>query len=262
MGALHEGHCQLLKKSLEDGNQNHIISIFVNPTQFAANEDLGSYPKQVQKDVDAILAIDTNAVFFIPEVSELYPCKNKNMVLPPKKMNQLACGLSRPTHFQGVLTVLTKLLNIVQPDFMYMGKKDYQQLQIVKNMCKDFFFKTSVIGVETVRQNDGLALSSRNAYLSSTEKQKAPQLRKALLSLKSQWEKEENTSILVKKFKNALKNDFKLDYIEILDQENLQKIELSHKACIALAAAYLGKTRLIDNIELPPRKIPTKETNE
>jgi len=107
MGALHEGHCSLLRKSLKDGHKNNIVSIFANPTQFAPNEDLDSYPRQINKDIDVIQSIDENVIFFIPEVSELYPCDYRNLVNPPDEMNQIACGITRPTHFNGVLTVLT-----------------------------------------------------------------------------------------------------------------------------------------------------------
>ncbi len=256
MGALHQGHIELLKQARFYAHFV-VLSIFVNPTQFGGNEDYDKYPRDLDND---ILTIKKNNIpvdcVFAPSVQEMYPfLEIPQLTLP--FLSQKLCGLSRPTHFDGVGLVVLKLLNIVQPDFLIMGQKDYQQTVIIQRLIDEFFIDTQLITIPTVRESDGLALSSRNIYLNAEERENALILYKTLNSIQKELKIGMNAlqiQSLLKKYRETFaQNGFvKLDYLEILDAYNLvpiQEIQRGSKILIAIAA-YIGKTRLIDNMVL------------
>lgn len=248
MGYLHEGHMSLIRKARAE-NDYVIVSIFVNPLQFGPNEDFDSYPRDLERD--QIIAEREGAdVIFHPSTEEMYPGKLSTKVIVQARTNVL-CGESRPGHFDGVATVLTKLFNIIQPDRVYMGMKDAQQVAVVEGMVTDFNFSLELIPVDTVREEDGLAKSSRNVYLSENERVQAPNLYKSLLEAKKlldEGEREEEKIISYMKQFIEEKTDGIIDYIEIYSFPELEKMEnLNGRIIIALAVKF-SKARLIDNI--------------
>ena len=250
MGGLHRGHLGLVEAAQEK-NSTTIVSIFVNPTQFAAGEDLDAYPKDFESDRKKIHTTNPDAIVYLPQAEEIYNTKNYTWVVPDEKINSLACGTTRPTHFRGVLTVLLKFFNIIKPHKVFMGKKDYQQLFLVKKMAQSFFLNTEIIGVPTYRNESGLALSSRNTYLTQEELKIAPSLFNALQNIKLMWHSGSNITNIAAEFKKMIHAKFKLDYLEFVDADSFTTItDKVSSDGVALCAAYLGKTRLIDNIEL------------
>lgn len=245
MGALHSGHLSLIQKSISE-NENTIVSIFVNPTQFLEGEDFEKYPKRVESDIDICKRAGANAVF-LPDYEEMYS-KSEPDIKAPKDKAFILEGFYRPEHFDGVLRVVLKLLNLTHPTNAYFGKKDAQQVYIVQNMVKSLFLRTNIIPCEIVRQNDGLALSSRNIYLSDEEQIEA---QKIPLSLKKASEIVMQGNLNSSDIKQAMLevlSPLKVDYVEIVNREfeKLEKVEL--KNSIVLVAAHVGKTRLIDNM--------------
>lgn len=224
MGCLHAGHVSLLEKSAHQ-NQVNILSIFVNPTQFNEASDFENYPKDI--DNDCILAKKSKVDYvFLPTKESLYP-DQYCFKISENKESEILEGLYRPDHFTGVLTVVFKLLNIIMPDNLYLGEKDYQQYKLIKNMVSALFLPVEVIACQTIRESDGLAMSSRNRRLSKEERQIAPVLYKYLSQEKTAEEAKSRLE----------EHNFKIDYL----------IDLNNRR---YAAAWLGKTRLIDNIEL------------
>jgi len=245
MGALHGGHLSLIKNSTQD-NDFTIVSIFVNPTQFLPGEDLEKYPRRLEADkkICSLAGVD---VLFLPTNKEIYNHIEPKIIAPNQKAYILE-GLKRPGHFDGVLRVVLKLLNIVNPTKAYFGKKDAQQLYLIQNMVSSLFLHTEVIPCEIVREDDGLALSSRNIYLSTKERKEALNISKSLkLASKAMMKGEFNSDNLKKIMKETMKN-LEIDYVEIIDREFNKIDKIALKQSIIVIAAKVGNTRLIDNL--------------
>ncbi len=255
MGALHQGHLSLVRRARED-NCLVIVSIFVNPTQFGPNEDFSKYPRTLERDVSLLYQENIEALF-LPNTANMYP-PNYSTYISPQSMAAELCGKTRPQHFQGVLTIVLKLFNIIRPQVAYFGKKDYQQLFLIKKMALDLNLDIDIVGVETSRDHDGLALSSRNQYLTKEERVIAPQIYAALKKAKEQAQREtkyRDPDQILKVFLKSLEPypELKLEYVEIRRQEDLTQIhEAFLEPAVILTAVRLGSTRLIDNIEVGP----------
>ncbi len=248
MGALHEGHAKLIQECRKQCGFL-VVSIFVNPAQFAPNEDLKSYPRNLKKDLMICRKHGVDMVF-IPGVKDIYPAGFETCVELEKLPGHL-CGLKRPGHFHGVATVVLKLFNIVTPDIAVFGKKDYQQLAVIRRMVRDLNVPVKIKGVETVREKSGLAVSSRNRYLSPSKLECAGLLRKSLLEGRRMASLGKSAAEIKKKIKTLLKfSQGKIDYISVCDRDTLEDIkQVRGKALIALAVK-IGPARLIDNIEI------------
>jgi len=253
MGNLHEGHLNLVRLAREHGGCV-AASIFVNPLQFGPNEDFDKYPRTLDADCAQLQGLAD--VVFAPSASEMYPVRQTVFVEPPPVANEL-CGASRPGHFRGMATVVLKLLNIVQPQIALFGKKDYQQLHIIRQMVAQLDLPVRIIGGETVRAADGLALSSRNQYLSATERGEAIFLYQMLQNAKqSILQGERDFERLQEQTVEALvARGWKPDYVEVRNQSDLQPASAARddrvqRKLVILAAAKLGNTRLLDNIEV------------
>lgn len=248
MGYLHEGHLSLVRAAKKDCDVV-IVSIFVNPTQFGPNEDFNDYPRDFEHD-SALLEKEKADILFYPSVDEMYPEEQLTLVKIDKIAEHL-CGISRPTHFHGVATVVSKLFNIAKPHKAYFGQKDYQQCLVIKKMAKDLDFDIDIVTCPTVREKDGIAMSSRNKYLSPEERKSALSLDKSLVMAKKMIENGEND---IEKIKRHIKEmiekekSAKIDYIEILNSKNLEKIKKIKGNVIVALAVFIGKTRLIDNM--------------
>lgn len=248
MGSLHEGHLSLAKRSKQD-NDVTIVSIFVNPAQFGPKEDFQQYPRDEEGDLKKLssLAID---VVFIPEVSELYP-EGFSTHIDIGNLGEKLCGISRPNHFQGVGLIVTKLFNSVNPDRSYFGQKDFQQTVIIKKLVRDLNFDINITVCPTVREHDGLAMSSRNRYLSPEERQAAPALYRALKHGQDLIEKGTVDGTHIRKAVETIVQSeplVQIEYIEIVDITTLntmEKIQIPVSICLA---AKIGSTRLIDTI--------------
>jgi pantoate--beta-alanine ligase len=249
MGALHEGHFSLVRQAYEHADQV-IVSIFVNPTQFAPHEDLEKYPRTPENDLEACENLGVAAVF-MPSAEDMYPPKTF-ISFSIYTITDYLCGASREGHFEGVLQIVCKLFNIVQPDVAVFGQKDIQQLTVIKRMVKELNFPISIIGAETVREPDGLAKSSRNKYLNEEERAIAPELYKALKKIIHRYSNEEmEINQLLSDEKNRLSNiGFNIDYLSVNQADNLQPVSdlSSHTEYVVAGAVFLGSTRLIDNI--------------
>jgi pantoate--beta-alanine ligase len=247
MGALHDGHLALVREAKRLA-QSVVVSIFVNPLQFGANEDFSRYPRTLQEDIDKLTPLAD--MVFAPEYHTLYPKPQSIFIEPPALANEL-CGKFRPDHFKGVLTVVAKLLHIVEPDLAFFGKKDYQQFVLVKEMVQQLNMPTTIYGVETIREEDGLAKSSRNRYLSSGERSIAPKLYVVLDHIAKAIETgERNYEALCRQGVAELSAlGFIIDYIEVREAEDLAPMKEETNRFVVLGAATLGKTRLIDNVE-------------
>ena len=245
MGYLHEGHASLIKKSVEE-NDITIVTIFVNPTQFLPCEDLSTYPRNL--DGDFLLCKNLGADYvFAPNDSEIYPEKSLTQV----SINSLAdrlCGLTRPGHFSGVCLVVLKLFNIIKPNNAYFGSKDFQQLAIIKRMVKDLNISVNIVSCPIVREKSGLALSSRNSYLTEKEKEDALVLYKAINYAKKY--KENDVKSLKLELYKIIEEKAKIDYIEIVNRETLEEVSHMNEPSQLILAAYVGNTRLIDNSKL------------
>ena len=248
MGYLHDGHIQLIRSARAE-NDFVVVSIFVNPLQFGPDEDFDIYPRDLERD-KKIAEKEGVDIIFHPSTEEMYPGKLSTKVIVQERTNVL-CGESRPGHFDGVATVLTKLFNIVRPDRVYMGMKDAQQVAVVEGLVADFNFPLELIPVDTVREEDGLAKSSRNVHLSAEERQQASYLYQSLLEAKKlllEGERDEEKIIAHMEKLIEEKTDGKIDYIEIYAFPELEKMDkLQGKIIIALAVKF-SKVRLIDNI--------------
>ncbi|HVV52048.1 MAG TPA: pantoate--beta-alanine ligase [Polyangia bacterium] len=247
MGALHAGHVALLEEGRRRGDKL-ALSIFVNPTQFGPNEDLARYPRDLPGDLAKAAGAGTE-VAFVPEVGEMYPAGFQTTI----EVNELARGLDgvfRPGHFAGVATVVAKLFNVVQPDVAVFGEKDFQQLAIVRRLVADLAMGIEIVGLPTVREPDGLAMSSRNAYLAPAERARALSLSRALVAARDRAAAgERDARTLVDGARAALDVD-RLDYLELCDAATLAPVARVDRPSVLLVAAFIGRTRLIDNVRI------------
>ncbi len=250
MGALHEGHLSLIRNARYE-NDKLIVSIFVNPTQFDNKDDFKNYPRSLNKDIEIAEAVNVDMVF-TPCAEDLYP-EGFCTYVSQTKLTESLCGKMRPGHFKGVATIVTKLFNIIKPDRAYFGQKDYQQSVIVKKLVKDLNMEIDIKVLLTVRDEDGLALSSRNKHLNSEERHNALCIYNSLLRAKSLYSSnikdakkiiEEMTSI-IKSTKNT-----KIDYVSIVNADTLEDVSRINGKAVATVAVRVGETRLIDNIIL------------
>ncbi|MEX0894340.1 MAG: pantoate--beta-alanine ligase [Balneolaceae bacterium] len=250
MGALHEGHLALIQKARKHSDRV-VVSIYVNPEQFRPDEDYEKYPRNLDDDLKLCRDYRAAAVF-TPEDSVMYPKEEKYLGIGINELNSHMCGASRPGFFEGVVLVVNKLFNIIEPDLAVFGQKDIQQFRIVEEMVREFNHSTELVMGEIERANDGLALSSRNAYLSNEERLKAPSVYRALSYLEKQiHDGVDEPSLLIRHQQNELEaKGFKIDYLGVFSLDKLQPVEkLENKGNYIIAAAvYLGETRLIDNI--------------
>jgi len=254
MGALHDGHAALIRAAREIAGQNGnvAVSIFVNPLQFGPGEDFGKYPRTLVEDL--ALARDNGAdMIFAPKSEELFP-PDRSIVLHETSLSQLLCGASRPGHFDGVCTIVAKLFNLVQCDDAVFGKKDYQQFAIIRRLVRDLDFNVVLHGIDTVREADGLAMSSRNRYLSPEERAQAPALRAALVAARDAWKNgERDPAVLPALITKHLQEHAplgRIDYVSAVDAVSLQPVSATTELVVIAAAVFFGNTRLIDNIEL------------
>ena len=247
MGYLHEGHESLVKKAVKE-NDRVVVSIFVNPIQFGPKEDLASYPRDLERD--STLCENAGAsLIFHPEKEEMY-FEDFSTSVNMEGLTQELCGKSRPIHFSGVCTVVNKLFNIVQPHRAYFGEKDAQQLAVIKRMVRDLNIDIEVIGCPIVREDDGLAKSSRNTYLSSDERIAALVLNRALTAAKSRIiEGERDSKNIIRTIEEIVNNEelAKIDYVQVVDSLSMQNVNTIEKSVLVAIAVFIGKTRLIDN---------------
>ena len=249
MGNLHEGHIALMQQARAHGD-TVVASIFVNRLQFGPNEDFDKYPRTFAADCEQLSAVGVD-VLFAPTERDLYPEPQQYQVDPPEIQNQLE-GEFRPGHFRGVATVVLKLFNIVQPEVALFGKKDYQQLMVLRNMTRQLALPIEIIGGETVRAADGLALSSRNGYLTPAERAEAPRLNRLLNAIRADILAGERDFAKLEQATTAELDNagWKTDYVAVRRQSDLQRPEAGDKALVVLAASRLGVPRLIDNQEI------------
>lgn len=245
MGALHDGHASLIKKCVAE-NEISIVSTFVNPTQFLPGEDLDRYPKNEARDVEICRQCGVSVVF-IPSVDEIYGL-DEPLITAPTRLASILEGASRPGHFDGVLRVVNKLFNITRASRAYFGKKDAQQLAIVQNMVEANFMNLQIIACEIIREKSGLALSSRNAYLSEQEKHEALKISASLMQASNLIKAGELKSDVIRAKMAEILAPLRVDYIAIVDRNFNEISSVELKNSIILVAAYVGKTRLIDNL--------------
>lgn len=248
MGNLHEGHLDLVRIARAQG-KFVVVSIFVNPLQFGPSEDLDKYPRTLEDDCVKLQGLAD--VVFAPSANEMYPEQQSVFVEPPSVANEL-CGEFRPGHFRGVATVVLKLLNIVQPRVAVFGKKDYQQWVVVRQMAAQLNLPVDIMGGETVRAPDGLALSSRNQYLSISERTEAPLLYRTLLGMRQNLlaDKLDFPKLEQQATQSLVTRGWRVDYVAVRRQGNLTLPEQGECNLVILAAAWMGQTRLIDNLEV------------
>jgi pantoate--beta-alanine ligase len=253
MGALHDGHLTLVRRARAE-NGRVVGTLFVNPTQFGPNEDFAAYPRDEAADLAAFAAAGADLVF-APEVSEMYPTGAATTVTVAGLTDHL-CGPHRPGHFAGVATIVTKLLNQAQADAAYFGEKDWQQLQVIRRLARDLDIATRIVGVPTVREADGLAMSSRNRYLTPEQRVRALALPRGLADLAARVADGRAVAPEVAALERTLRDAGfdRVDYVEVCDAETLQPLERVTDPARArvFAAAWIGRTRLIDNRPLPP----------
>lgn len=251
MGNLHSGHAALVSKAVQRADFV-VATIFVNPLQFGPNEDLATYPRTLAADQEKLLQAGCH-LLFTPSVEEMYPhgMADQTLVSVPH-LSQGLCGASRPGHFDGVATVVSKLFNMVQPDLAVFGEKDFQQLAVIRAMVRDLNMPIQIIGEPTVRADDGLALSSRNGYLSDEQRAAAPALYRIISQIGTAiGTGEQDFERLLDDNKRQLERaGFRVDYLEIRDATTLRPATAQDRDVVILAAAFLGKTRLIDNLHL------------
>lgn len=248
MGNLHEGHLNLVREARRLCDVV-VVSIFVNPIQFGPNEDFDSYPRTLEQDSRLLADVGCDIVF-APAVEQMYSHHPRLTNISVSEITNDLCGLQRPGHFDGVAVVVTKLFNIVQPDYAFFGQKDYQQLAVIKQLVRDLNMPLEVIGVPIARSEDGLALSSRNGYLSEQHRQTAPSIFKSLKNAEQNLHQGQTLSATLNDIRTVLTTaGFEVDYVEARTP-NLQVIEQFDQDIILFVAAKIGKTRLIDNIEV------------
>ncbi|HEY3698443.1 MAG TPA: pantoate--beta-alanine ligase [Spongiibacteraceae bacterium] len=251
MGNLHDGHLQLVRRAQKEGDIV-VVSIFVNPLQFGPSEDLDNYPRTLAADKEKLFAEGVQYLF-IPGVEEMYPNGlDAQVKVSVPELSETLCGSRRPGHFTGVATVVTKLFQIVQPDIAVFGEKDFQQLTIIRKLTSDLCMPITIIGMQTARATDGLALSSRNGYLNADERQLAPALHHVLQECREAIAGGfDSYAYLEQHAMDTLRNaGFKPDYFSVRDAYTLGAVTLETEKVVILVAAYLGRTRLIDNVTL------------
>jgi pantoate--beta-alanine ligase len=259
MGNLHAGHIHLVNLAKQHSDCV-VVSIFVNPLQFGANEDLANYPRSLEADCEKLKAAGCDIVF-TPAVPEIYPqftqndagmSLNQTILIQPSAIANDLCGASRPGHFAGVATVVAKLFNMVQPKSAFFGKKDFQQLFIIRELVKQLNYRIQIMAGETVREASGLALSSRNDYLSVAQKQQAAELNQALQTIAAEIKVQNTEFIMLENSSKAQLNatGWQVDYVTVRSALSLLPASQADKHLVILAAAKMGNTRLIDNIEL------------
>ena len=250
MGALHAGHAALIDAARVRAGKNGtvVVSIFVNPTQFGAKEDLANYPRTLEADLKICAAHGADAVF-VPTADEIYPPGDATFI-EETALSRGLCGAQRPGHFRGVCTVVAKLFNIVRPDAALFGEKDFQQLAVVRRMARDLFFGIEVVGHATVREADGLAMSSRNRYLSTDERARAAHFPAALTNAA----KETNPAAIISKAADLITRGTgsSPEYVAVVDAETLEPLQTLDRAAVLAAAVKIGQTRLIDNVRIAP----------
>lgn len=249
MGNLHEGHLKLVEEARQRAERT-VVSIFVNPIQFAPGEDYDRYPRTEEEDCRKLEPSGVDVVF-LPSVEEMYPGGQEEIAfVEVPRLSEILCGAFRPGHFRGVTTVVAKLFNIVQPDIAIFGRKDFQQLRIIQKMVRDLNFPIEIVEVETVREPDGLAMSSRNRYLCPRERQVAPKLYESLLEARAAIEAGERDFKAIRKrqLERLRKYGFRPEYFEIRRADDLSEPKPSDRPLVILVAAHLGSARLIDNL--------------
>ena len=247
MGYLHEGHLTLAANARSE-NELVIMSIFVNPTQFGPNEDFESYPRDLPRDTELAKSVGVDYIF-APSVEEMYP-HNGGISIRAGRQAHILCGASRPGHFDGVLQVVAKLFNLVQPDRAYFGQKDAQQVAIIQTMVRDYNFPVTIRVVPVVREEDGLAKSSRNVYLSAEERSQAPAIQQGLQMAKRELLESGSVESAIALAKKIIHDntDGHVDYLMILSYPDLQEVDDRTEQIVVAAAVQIGKTRLIDNL--------------
>src|SRR5215469_16316840 len=253
MGALHEGHLSLVRAACSQSDLV-VASIFVNPTQFGPNEDFSRYPRNLKEDC-ALLEREGVDIVFAPLVEEMYPAGADATWVVVEAMSNRLCGRSRPGHFRGVTTVVSKLFHIVEPDLAFFGQKDAAQVAIIRRMVRDLNVPVEIVVCPIVREPDGLAMSSRNAYLDPAQRKSALVLSRTLRRVRQVFDQgERNTAKLMEAGKQVMAEEpsVRLDYLEIADPETLDGVEMVSSNGLVAIAAFVGTTRLIDNILLPP----------
>lgn len=248
MGYLHEGHKSLIEKASKDNNKV-VVSVFVNPIQFGPNEDFDTYPRDIENDKKLCESAGAS-IIFNPSPSEMY-FDNFCTCVNVENLTQGLCGEKRPGHFKGVCTVVSKLFNIIRPDCAYFGEKDAQQLAVIKRMIRDLNFDIKIVGCPIVREEDGLAKSSRNLYLSNEERKAALVLSKSLKKAKTALESGERNAETIKKIIEDTINKetlSKIDYVSIVNSDSLETVCTIENSILIAMAVYIGKTRLIDNL--------------
>lgn len=245
MGYLHDGHAALIDQARKD-NDKVIVSIFVNPTQFGENEDLNSYPRDINRDKSLCEAHKAD-IIFSPTSDEMY--HDRKAFVNIVELSDTLCGISRPIHFKGVCTVVTKLFNIIQPTNAYFGEKDAQQLAIIRKMVYDLNFPVNIIGVPIVRESDGLAKSSRNTYLSKEERKAATILYKAIQMGKQTIKHGTSADSIINTMTEIINTEplAKIDYVSVVDANTMQPVHEITSPVLVAMAIYIGSTRLIDN---------------
>lgn len=249
MGALHEGHLSLVRASNRE-NDATVVSIFVNPAQFGANEDYAKYPRVLTEDIKKLRAVKVDYLFY-PSVAAMYPEGYATFVDVSPRLANVFCGKFRPGHFRGVATVVAKLLNITGPCRLYLGAKDFQQAAIINQLVRDLNMKTRVRVMPTVREKDGLAMSSRNRYLNLSERRRALAISRVLFKLKRDLLRKKQralASLKAQALRELKKNVDRVQYFEIVEPGTLAPLKKYQKNMAALAACFVGKTRLIDNV--------------
>ncbi len=245
MGGLHEGHLKLIDKANECSDMV-VVSVFVNPTQFAENEDFESYPKTLSEDKKLLEAIKVDAMF-VPLDNEIYP-DGSSQDYDVGEMGNILCGISRPIHFNGVAQVVARLFDIVKPDYSVFGEKDYQQLLMINSLVERLGIKTTIVSVPTVRESDGLAMSTRNNYLSPEDRTNAPLFYHQLVATKEAIQSGTDISSATEQAVDALSTVFDVEYVKVLNANNLTQITTSSREIIIISAVRLSEIRLIDNI--------------
>jgi pantoate--beta-alanine ligase len=248
MGALHEGHLSLIRQASKDCDKI-VVSIFVNPIQFGPQEDFRQYPRNLSRDARLCRQVGTD-VIFLPAASKMYPADYRTSV-EVGGLSNLLCGKARPAHFKGVTTVVNKLFNIVQPDIAYFGQKDAQQAIIIRKMVTDLNLPVEIKLMPTVREKDGLAMSSRNVYLDKTERKDALVLSQALELARKMFRHGQRSAVILKTKMRQLiesRKNTRIDYIAIVEQGSLQPVRRVAKGNLIALAVFVGKTRLIDNL--------------
>jgi pantoate--beta-alanine ligase len=252
MGFLHEGHASLIKRCRKE-NDRVVVSVFVNPTQFGPNEDLEDYPRDFERDTALCQEIGADLIFH-PEPQEMY--QNACAFVDINTLSDTLCGQTRPIHFKGVCTVVSKLFNIVCPDRAYFGQKDAQQLAIIRKMVKDLNFDIQIVGCPIIREEDGLAKSSRNTYLNPEERKAALCLHRAVLRGQEVMRPGCDSRMVVEEMEKVIREEplAKIDYISVVDAETMQPVEKVDRDVLTAMAVYIGRTRLIDNFSMEVRQ--------